>query len=125
MTLSIEATTLSLRDMNSTSCAGEQNSEVYSCHLATGEAAPNLWSFVVLAKLRLRKCSDVVSHFLPGCYGKFHQPLMKGGRAGGREGGREGGEKGKGGEREGGRNSQGSINEPQSVTCDELTWMTG
>ena len=84
LTLSIEATTLSLRDMNSTSCKEEQNSETYSCHLATGEAAPNLWSFVVLAKLRLRKCSDVVSHFLPGCYGKFHQPLMKGGRAGGR-----------------------------------------
>ena len=117
MTLSIEATTLSLRDMNSTSCAGEENSEAYNCHFATGEADPDLWSFVVLAKLRLRECSDVVPHLLPGCYGKFHQPLMKEGREGreggrrGREGGRKGGreerreggkEGGRKGEREGG-----------------------
>ena len=55
---------------------------------------------MVLAKLRLRKCSDVVSHFLSSCYGKFHQPLMKGGRKEGRKGGRE---EGREGGREGGR----------------------
>ena len=94
--------------MNSTSCAGEKNSEAYNCHFATGEADPDLRSFVVLAKLRLRECSDVVPHLLPGCYGKFHQPLMKEGRGGReegegeRKGGREEGEGGRKG-REGGR----------------------
>ena len=73
---------------------------------------------MILAKLRLRECSDIVSHLLPRCYGKFHQPLMKEGNGGGSEevgeGGREGvGEGGKGrregkeGGKEGGREGDG------------------